>query len=295
MDLNVVKIQRFSTHDGPGIRTVVFLKGCPLSCKWCHNPETKRSVFEIFFHAKSCIGCGSCVEGCPVGAHKLCGEHIFDRELCRGCFKCTELCPTGALEKVGKVYKTDELLKEVLKDEAFYGTDGGVTLSGGEPMLQADGVISFLESAKQAGLSCAIETSGYFDEKWLERLSRLIDLFLWDIKDTDNARHLEYVGVERGVIVSNLKKLDSLGAKSVLRCIIVKGVNSDREHLEEITKLYKSLKNCLGVELIPYHTYGSSKSLQLGLCDDGKEEWIPQPTDIDRAKDYLKKNGCTVI
>ena len=171
MKAAVTEIQRFCTHDGPGIRTTVFFAGCPLSCKWCHNPEAKTAVRQIFYTPASCIGCGACLHtGC--GAHAFSGEgHVFDRARCVGCGRCAMLCPTGALACTVRHLETKEILAEVLRDRAFYGSTGGLTLSGGEPLYQPESALDLLERAKTAGLHTAVETCGYCEEKVLAALA----------------------------------------------------------------------------------------------------------------------------
>lgn len=292
----VTKIQRFCTKDGPGIRTTVFLKGCPLRCAWCHNPETQSRSARFFYSDNLCVRCGACAEVCPSQAHRVNGNgHILDRGLCAECMKCVSVCPAGALESCADYLSEDEIFNEVMKDAAFYSAGGGVTFSGGEPTVHADKLIPLLKRFKNAGLHTAIETCGYFDQSLLPGLVDSADLFLWDIKDTDDNRHFSNTGVHNGKIISNLKTADSMGANTVIRCILLKSVNTDTVHLQAIAGIYRSLKHCAGAELLPYHTYGVSKNIQLGLKRDPRPDWIPTEEDIRFAKDYLLQHGVTVI
>lgn len=297
MKLNVVKIQRFSTHDGPGVRTVVFTKGCPLHCEWCHNPETQSAAPQIFFHMNSCIGCKLCQSVCPNDVHTFDdqGEHIFDPQQCIGCFKCADICPTGSIESIGKEMTIDEILSVVLRDIDFYGDSGGITISGGEPMFRPDACIALLSAAKGRGISTAIETSGYFSKEYIKPLSTVTDYFLWDFKDGLSERHKQYTRVDNVAIINNLLAMDEVAKDIFLRCIMIKGVNMDSYHINSIVDVYHKLKHCTGVELIPYHAYGGSKSKQLGLYDNGRSEWIPSQEEITNVQQILIENGCKII
>lgn len=288
MLLPVTKIQKFCTHDGPGIRTTVFLKGCPLRCIWCHNPETQSTKPEFFFSPQFCIGCGACTAACPEGLHTLTGAHLPDRSRCTGCMACTAACPTGALEACMQMMSPDDIMAEVLKDRAFYGTAGGLTLSGGEPLLHGQGLLPILQAARDTGITTVIETCGVFDSSLLPEIIPLTDLFLWDVKDTDDTRHRANTGVPVGPVLANLRLADSLGARTRLRCILLQGVNLNEEHLARISELYHSLKNCEGIELLPYHTYGDSKNLQLGRKSAAHPEWIPSDDQLDAARSYIR-------
>ena len=179
--MRIANIQRFCMHDGPGIRTTVFFKGCPLRCLWCHNPETQKSESEILFYASKCIGCRSC-EGCPEGAHVFSPDHALLRGLCVGCGACSSVCPASALELSGTDYSERELLEIIERDLPFYSEGGGVTLSGGEPFLQSEDALSLLRLCKAGGLDTAVETCGFFSSDILPTAVPLVDLFLWDIK-----------------------------------------------------------------------------------------------------------------
>lgn len=289
--LPVTKIQKFCTGDGPGIRTTVFLKGCPLRCVWCHNPETQSAKQEFFYTENFCISCGRCCSACPSGAHRLVdGRHVLDRQICTGCMSCVPECFPMALEACSASQTSEEIYAEVMKDKAFYGKTGGVTVSGGEPMLYAGAVARLFQRFRAAGVNTAIETCGFFEQEKLGAVLPVTDLFLWDIKDTNDARHLENTGVSLEKIHENLRAADAMGAKTILRCILVRGVNTDSAHLESIARLYQAMKNCLGVELIPYHTYGDSKRAQLGLQPSANPAWIPQKEDLQRAKSFLRKH-----
>jgi len=295
MMLNVTEIQRFCMHDGPGVRTTVFFKGCPLRCAWCHNPETQNRGAELLFYSKKCVGCGICEEICSRGAHSFDGEHFLDRAKCASCFACASNCPTGALEKCGKQMSVEAVLSVVKKDSAFYGEDGGITVSGGEPFLQKEAVIELLSVCKELGISTAVETCGVAEADVLLAAVSVVDLFLWDIKDTDPERHRRYTGASNRVILENLRMIDKIGARTRLRCILVNGVNTDVLHYENLANLALSLSNCDGIEIIPYHAYGGTKATFLGCEDNGNTDWIPSEAQIAEAKDLLRRRGATVI
>ena len=218
--LIVSEIQRFCMHDGPGVRTTVFLKGCPLRCKWCHNPETQNASPELLYYTKKCIACQACLV-CENGVHSFAdGVHHIDKSKCTSCFKCAGICPASALEICGKAMTVEEICEEAEKDLAFYGEAGGITLSGGEPLFQP-AALELLAYCKEKGLGTAVDTCGYFSEELLVPAVEATDVFLWDIKDTDDARHIEHTGVSIKTILENLKKADHLGAKIKLRFILV--------------------------------------------------------------------------
>ena len=283
--LRVAEIQRFCMHDGPGLRTVVFLKGCPLRCAWCHNPEMQNTDKELLFVRKKCIGCGACM-CCPRSVHAFDNGHVIERSKCTLCGKCAENCPSSALQICGNDMRVGEILDIIKKDAAFYGKNGGVTLSGGEPLAQS-GAVSLLRACKEQGISTAVETCGYVDRQCLLQAIPYTDLFLWDIKDTDDDRHIEYTGVSNRLILENLAEADRLGAKTRLRCILVNGVNTDKKHYESVAGLYASLNSCDGADVLPYHAYGGSKYELLGLADCSDRNMIPSEEQINEFRDLL--------
>lgn len=262
----VFDIQRFSIHDGPGIRTTVFLKGCPLSCHWCHNPESQDPKPEIFFTEDKCIGCRFCVRTCKRGGHRFeDGKHVFDRSVCLRCGSCARECYPQALEVAGKEMTVDEVVAEVRKDQAFYEhSGGGMTISGGEPLMQFEFTRAILDAAKSAGLHTCLETCGYAPPERPMAVLPLTDLFLYDIKETDPVRHRKYMGASNDVILANLSALSAAGAKIVLRCAIVPGLNDRAEHFAAVAGLAEALPGVQGVDVLPYHPLGTSKLRRLG-------------------------------
>ena len=295
MKLKITEIQRFCMHDGPGVRTTVFLKGCPLRCAWCHNPETQKMTDELLFYPNKCIGCGSCVSVCAQRAHNTDTAHTVDREKCVLCGECANACPTGAIELCGREMSVEEILSAAEKDRAFYGELGGITLSGGEPFAQGEGTIALLKACRERGFSTAVETCGYADAELLRAAAPLVDLFLFDVKDTDGVRHQRYTGVSNEKILSNLSLLNGLNARIRLRCILVNGINTQEAHYENIAELAGQIRNLEGVEWIPYHAYGGTKSVFLGKAENGRREWIPDANELARARALLEARGTRVL
>lgn len=262
----VFDIQRFSVHDGPGIRTTVFLKGCPLNCLWCHNPESKAKYPEVMLYENLCIGCGECVSTCEDKLHTFGDEgHKINREDCKRCLKCASACVAGALTVSGKEISVSDVLAEVMRDKSFYdNSGGGVTVSGGEPLMHTDFCVELLSAAKEQGISTAMETSGFGKWENIERLCSCVDIFLWDYKETNPERHREYTGVDNSLILENLAKLDSLGKTIVLRCPIIPGLNDREEHFKGIADVLNKHASVIRAELEPYHSLGKGKATAIG-------------------------------
>lgn len=280
----IFDIQRFSIHDGPGIRTTVFVKGCPLNCAWCHNPESMSRQISIAFNPDKCLGCGACVSACPQQAHQLLdGRHDYDRSLCQHCGACTTECYAQALEQVGRDASVEEIIQEVLRDQAFYDSSGGgLTISGGEPTYQIEFTTTLLQAAKQAGLHCAVESSLLCSTDKLDAMRLMVDLFLCDWKETDPKLHKQFTGVDNHLIADNLRYLDRAGHPIRLRCPIVPGMNNRDEHFQGIARLSQELQHLDGVELLAYHRLGEGKIERFGLDPSRR----PQ---IDSASDEQKQ------
>jgi len=285
----IVKIQRFCTHDGPGIRTTVFLKGCPLRCVWCQNPESRESEPELGFNRLLCVFCGNCVGVCPNHAHRIVGhDHGIDRSKCLRCFRCVEVCDAGALEIVGQKVTVEEALRQVTLDRIFYETSGGgVTLSGGEPVANLDFCIALLSGIRKAGIHTCVETCGYGAREDLLKLSRFADLFLWDVKITKDEEHLRYAGVPWQPILENLRAVDEAGAAIILRCPLVAEMNMTREHFDSIAALAAHMRNCEGVQLLPYHSFGIVKAQTIGK--NGEEFRTPDRRSLRDAREYVAR------
>lgn len=261
MEGNIFDIQRFCVHDGPGIRTTVFFKGCPLRCIWCHNPESQKREVSLAYYADKCVSCGACVQTCPNGCHTFDGEkHVLSRHGCAYCGKCVTACSRGAIELLGRTESAEQILSEVIRDKIFYkNSGGGMTVSGGEPLMQGQFLIELLKSAKAEGIHTCIETCGFASKETVTEVAKYTDIFLFDIKETDDERHKALTGVPFTPIKENLMLLNSLGAKVVLRCPLVPEVNVRDGHIEGIAKIASSLDNLLEVNVMAYHLLGNGK------------------------------------
>ena len=260
---SVFNVQRGCVQDGPGIRTTVFLKGCHLRCAWCHNPESHLTAPQIMFDPKKCIFCGACATACA--RHSLeNGVHVFNREGCVGCGKCAANCYAGALEVCGKAMSVDKVMEVVRRDVDFYGGDGGLTISGGEPLTQIDFTLALARAAKDENIGVCIETSGDIQTPRILELAQYVDIFLYDIKLLDEAAHIRYTGISNRRILENLRALDDAGARTILRCPIIPDINLLGAHFEAVARLAESLKNVSEVQFEPYHPLGAQKAARLG-------------------------------
>lgn len=258
----IFDIKRYAVHDGPGIRTTVFFKGCHLRCFWCHNPEGLVPEPELTFIKTRCLpDCNDCVQSCTRGALSRPDQEIFiDREKCDLCGDCVEACPTGALEIIGKWMSIEEVMKEIEKDMIFYDdSKGGVTFSGGEPLLQLEFLNSLLEECKKKGIHTSLDTSGYAPIESLEKIKDKVDLFLYDIKMIDDEKHKKTTGVSNKLILENLRKLSEKGNKVVVRIPVIPGINDSDEDISKIAEFITTLKEIKDISILPYHNIGKHK------------------------------------
>lgn len=286
----IFHIQRFSVNDGPGIRTTVFFKGCPLRCVWCHNPESISFQKEIVFREDRCIRCGGCVEVCEHEAARQVGHQIvYSRENCARCGRCVEVCYTEARNTGGREVTTEEVVEEVIKDAVFYDqSGGGVTFSGGEPLLQDEFLLSLLHACSGRNIHTAVDTSGYVAPGCLKRISEAVDLFLYDIKTVDDSMHREFTGVSNTVILENLRLLAEWNKNVIVRIPVIPHVNDDEENMERIGEFVSSLEHVPEIHLLPYHETGVEKYYRLGLTYPLKEAVPPAQGKIDQMVEALR-------
>lgn len=293
----IFNIQRFSIHDGPGIRTTVFLKGCSLRCPWCHNPESINPFPEITYNESKCIKCDNCLELCPVEAISPSQNGIsIDRKKCDGCGKCVEICYSGALELCGKYRKIEEIMAEVKRDIPFYkNSNGGVTASGGEPLAQANFVANFFKQAREEGIHTALDTSGYAEWTTFRKVLNNADLVLYDVKTMDPKRHKTLTGVSNDLILANLEKTCREGIPIFIRIPVIPKYNfvNVEEDAKKIADFLHGLDGVKRVDLLPFHRLGKSKYLMLGrnYIVDIKP---PDKEYVERIKKILESNGLKV-
>lgn len=291
----VFDMQRFSLHDGPGIRTIVFLKGCPLHCRWCSNPESQNNSPIVMYKKSDCFKCGRCISVCKVGAISFDNETHIDREKCTGCGECTNVCPSGALVLKGKTMTIQQAIKELKKDATiFRRSDGGVTLSGGEPLVQHDFASQLLLACKSQGWNTAIETTGFGSSEAIEKVIPYVDTVLLDIKHIDPYTHKKFTGISNEVILKNAKRISQI-TKTVVRVPIIPGFNYSYKDIEDIAKFVKTLNNVDTIHLLPYHTFGENKYDLLGIeyTLDGLKRLSKE--DLNEHKKIVESYGIKCI
>lgn len=268
----VANVQKYNMYDGPGVRTIVFFKGCPLRCKWCSNPEGLERKYQIMFKQSLCKDCGACASVCPVGIHSISTEthkHEIRRDIdCTGCSKCVDMCSEAALSISGEIKTISELFEIIDEDRAFYDiSGGGITLGGGEVLMQPEAAANLLMVCKKEGINTAIETSGYAKLEAVLQVAEFTDLFLFDIKHMDSDRHFELTGVRNELILQNLRELLDRRYNVKIRMPLLKGMNDSQDAIEKVINFlmpYRNYKNFKGVDLLPYHKFGVNKYNQLG-------------------------------
>jgi pyruvate formate lyase activating enzyme len=292
----VFDIKRYAIHDGPGIRVMVHLKGCPLSCWWCHNPESQSFSPQLLYRKErciSCISCGMCVASCGNGAISPWGGETFtDPARCEGNGDCADICPSGAREVCGRVLSVGEVMAEVLKERVFFEqSGGGVTLSGGEPMCQPDFAMAILSECRRSGIHTAIDTSGFVSSEALLGTVPLTDLYLYDVKHMDPDRHREYTGVDNDVILSNLSRLGESGAAINARMPFVPGVNADEGNLRATGEFLSRVPGVTALNLLPYHIAAEGKHDRWGMEYRLRGACQPTESSLRRAAGIVEALG----
>lgn len=290
-------IQKFSLHDGPGIRTIVFFKGCSMSCLWCSNPESQEIKPQVMFNKNLCTKCGRCKFECKSAAIHMNSEYRIDKSKCTECTKCVDNCLSGALVTEGRNYSVEDVIKELKKDSVQYRrSNGGITLSGGEVLLQPDFAVELLKECKSYGWHTAIETAMYVNSESVKKVIPYIDLAMIDIKSMNDEIHKKFTGVSNEIILQNIKLSDELAKEIIIRIPVIEGFNADLQSIGAIAQFSKSLTNLKRIDLLPYHNYGENKYQAIGREYYLKELKSPSKDKMERLKALVEIMGipCTI-
>lgn len=289
-------VQKYNVYDGPGVRTIVFFKGCPLRCQWCANPEGLERNYQVMYKRNSCIDCGACVPVCPVGIHSISNDskHMVNRDInCIGCRKCEDVCSQFALSIVGEIKTISELLEIIKEDKYFYDVSGGgVTLSGGEVTAQPEVAANLLMACQQEGINTAIETSGYSKKESILKIAEFTDLFLYDLKHMNPDRHYELTGVRNERILENLQELLHRRHNVKIRMPLLKGINDSKDQIDQVIAFlnpYRDYKNFQGIDLLPYHKMGVNKYTQLGMEYPTEGDPSLSDDDLEKIESWIKE------
>lgn len=274
----IFDIERFSTADGPGIRTVVFFKGCNLRCSWCHNPESIRTFPELELNVSDCIGCGLCIKACSEHAHLWEQEHLLLRDRCKQCFRCSEICPAQALKQAGQWMTVEDCMAQIRQDIPFYRhSGGGVTLSGGEVLLQSTFAAKLLSQCRQEGIHTAIESNLCFPKSHLDAMLPWLDLVMADIKHMDPEKHRSGTGSSNEQVLKNLEYLDQQGIPVIVRTPVIPGFNEDPENMKKTAEFLRHQQHLQYYELLSYNPMGNDKRKRFGYE-------VPEISIPDRAQ-----------
>lgn len=292
----IFDIKRYSIHDGPGIRTSVFFKGCPLNCWWCHNPESQCAEPVVLYKPDRCIGCGACVDACPEGAIRLTQKGFTaDPKICRSHGTCADVCPSGARELVGMTMDVPQVMREIEKDRLFYDeSGGGVTFTGGEPLMQPVFLEALLRECRRVDIHTAVDTTGYADPGIIRSIAPYTSLFLYDIKFMDPQKHLKYTGVSNELVLKNLVTLSGEGAAISVRVPVIPGINDDDKEMTAIAAFVADLPGVVELAVLPYHGTAQKKYERFGmeyLLGDLQE---PRGEDVEALADFFRDKGLNV-
>lgn len=290
----LTSIKRFAVHDGPGIRTTLFLKGCPLRCIWCHNPETQRPSPELCIHYAKCRGCGECAKVC--GCHVIeNGRHEFNRAECHSCGRCADACLFDALELFGRETTVAEAAERLLEDRIFYADGGGITLSGGEPLLHPDFCAEVLAIMKAEGIHSAVDTCGHVRWNAFEAVLPYADMFLYDFKCADSERHRQLTGAGNETIIDNLIRLGDTGKTVEIRMVMVPNHNMDKPNLQKAADILRAVKGISAIRLLPYHSMARSKYASIDHADTMPNVDSPTTDELEHAAAILRNSGHRII
>lgn len=291
----IFNIQNYCINDGPGIRTIIFFKGCPLNCLWCENPESKYPGPQISFHKDKCVSCNKCQQACPGNAIRLTGAQRIDGSLCDNCGKCAGVCMSEALEMIGRKMTADEIMDEIRKQTAFYQrSGGGVTISGGEPVFQYDFLVELLYALKKESYHVVLETCGLLQWDKFEPLTGLVDIFYFDIKGIDPEVHKKNTGVDNEIILDNACKLLEKNNRVVFRIPVIPGINDGSEHISLLDEFFKKT-GAAEIHLLPYHRFGEDKLKSIYTRQQPLGIASIKPSDLESIHSALKKSNRTII
>jgi len=292
----IFDIKRYAIHDGPGIRTTVFFKGCPLTCPWCHNPEGIGREPRVIYRKNTCIGCLECIDACPEKALSKGPEGIqTDDTRCQHCGACVDTCPAGARKQAGKTITVGSLMEAIRKDVPFFDTSGGgVTFSGGEPLMQAEFLLALLEACGKEDIHRALDTTGYTDPDTLKCVARGIDLFLFDLKFMNAEKHRHFTGVSNEQILKNLELLANLGSRIIIRVPLIPGINDDGDNINNMATFLAHLPQIKTVHILPYHDFQKSKYEKFSMNYQACDIKSPSPKRVEVIRKHLADTGLSV-